>query len=877
MSIEDTSESRKLSKRSAFHLKHERELRGWTQSYVAEQVGTTQINVSRWENGITAPSPYFRQQLSELFGKSIQELGLISESSEEHTTDAIVVTDAPTSHERSSPLPLWYVPYRRNPFFTGRDEILAHLHTALKKGKTASLTQAQAISGLGGIGKTQIAIEYAYRYHEDYQATFCVNASTNDTLNNDFKTLATLLNLPERNDRKQNIVVQAVKYWLTTHTHWLLILDNIDNLETIAKFLPEYGSGEVLLTTRLQAFGTIAQGIEVKTMEQQEGMTFLLRRIKAIAPDEFFMAATSDIQAQAAGVVVELDALPLALDQAGAYIEETRCGLSQYLHRYSTRHKELLLRRGRFPMNHPDSVATTWSLSFQQVKQQSEAAAELLCLLAFLDPNSIPEEILTLGAGELGPILNTIISDPVELDQIIELLLCYSLIQRDATGKSLSIHRLVQVILKDSMDWDTQRLWAGRAIRAVNCAFPDVELQNELQSRERCQQCLPHVEICMSYLKDYSLAFPEAARLLNEAASYLIVHGRYSYAEQMLLNALSLRSSIESSDLDIAHTLNNLGVLYLKQSRHQEAKSLLEKAMTIRQPILGEKHPAVAETLSNLATWYYDQGNYKQAEPFYLQAISMLENMAEIDYALVTQSYYSLAKLYHSQEKYHQAQNLLEKALTIQEQNFGDTYPLIASTLTMLAKVHQGQKEFAQAERMGMRALMLRETISGPNHPHVATILNTLVELYHIQERYNEATPLIARSLKIHEQSFGPNHPHMAYSLSNHARNCIFTGDYMEAEISYKKALAIREHNLGFNHPRTASTYVHLAQLYVTMERFEEAEMFYHNALSIREHTFEPDHPAVTHLLEQYACLLRKLRRVNEARQIEARIPKTEK
>ena len=323
MHPEGSSDSRKLSKQ--VYLKHERELRGLTQSQVAEHIGTTQINVSRWENGNTLPSPYYRQQLSDFFGKSIQELGLLHENNEEH--EKATVPDTSTSNISQaaiSSLPIWHVPYRRNPFFTGREDTLAHLHAVLKSTKTASLTQAQAISGLGGIGKSQIAIEYAYRYREDYKAIICINASTLDTLRNDYKTLATVLHLPEHDDPEQDIVVRAVKQWFTMYTDWLLIFDNVDDLDMIAKFLPDYGVGEVLLTTRLQALGTIAQSVEVKTMEQEEGITFLLRRIKAIAPEDSFIEATSDIQAEAAKIVEELDGLPLALDQAGAYIEETR-------------------------------------------------------------------------------------------------------------------------------------------------------------------------------------------------------------------------------------------------------------------------------------------------------------------------------------------------------------------------------------------------------------------------------------------------------------------------------------------------------------------------------------------------------------------------
>lgn len=871
---EDISESKQPSKESASRLKHERELRGWTQSYVAERVGTNQIAVSRWETGNNAPSPYFRQQLSELFGKSIQELGLIHTYGEYHIANATDVQVTSTSHELSSSFSLWYIPYRRNPFFTGREEILVHLHNALQKSKTASLTQAQAINGLGGIGKTQIAIEYAYRYREDYQAIFCINASTNDTLNNDFKTLAMLLHLPEHDEQEQDIIIRAVKHWLTTHSHWLLILDNVDNLDIIATFLPEYGVGDVMLTTRLQALGTIAQSIEVETMSQEEGVTFLLRRIKAIAPDESFEMATSDVQAQARGIVAELDALPLALDQAGAYIEETRCGLSHYLHRYSTRRKELLLRRGKFPINHPDSVGNTCLLSFQQVKQESEAAAELLSLLAFLDPDSIPEEILTLGAAELGSVLSAAASDPVELDHIIEPLLRYSLIQRDATGKSLSIHRLVQVILKENMDWNTQRLWAERAIRAINRAFPDVELH----TWTRCQQCLPHVETCLPYIKEYELAFPEAARLFNEAASYLTIQGRYYSAEALLLVAIEIRQRITGTDnLDTARTLNDLGVAYLKQGRYQEAESLLQQALTIRQRVSGEKHPAVAETLSHLANSYYDQGDYTKAESLYSQALNILENRSDIHPSLVAQIYYRLAKLYYSQEIYRQAQDLLAKALDIRKQSLGESHPTVASTLTMLAKVYQKQNEFGQAERTSMRALLIRESISGPNHPHIATILNNMVEMYHIQGRYDEAVPLITRALSIHEQSLGSNHPHMAYSLSNQAENAFAREDYIQAESAYKKALAIREQQLGYDHPRTASTYYHIAQLYIAVERFEEAEVFCCKARFIRERTFGSNHPTVIDMLKQHADILRKLNREGEAQELKAQISKAEK
>src|SRR5256884_10005556 len=129
MDSEDTTKAKRIDRKAAVRLKQERERRAWTQSEVAERIGTTQINVSRWENGVTTPGPYYRQRLGELFGKSIQQLGFIPESSKDRNEEVASFSDTPDSPTSTPPLPIWNVPHRRNPFFTGREEILAHLYT----------------------------------------------------------------------------------------------------------------------------------------------------------------------------------------------------------------------------------------------------------------------------------------------------------------------------------------------------------------------------------------------------------------------------------------------------------------------------------------------------------------------------------------------------------------------------------------------------------------------------------------------------------------------------------------------------------------------------------------------------------------------------
>ncbi len=202
---------------------------------------------------------------------------------------------------------------RRNPFFTGREYLITHLHDYLHATKATTLTQAQAISGLGGIGKTQIAIEYAYRCRDDYRAVLWARAATRDTLIADFQAIAAMLDLPEQKVADQSMVIAAVKRWLISHSGWLLILDNADDVEMASDFLPLGGDGHILLTTRAQAVGSIANSIEVEKMESAEGMLLLLRRARILVSDGLLNQATEADRERAKAIFVALDGLPLLL------------------------------------------------------------------------------------------------------------------------------------------------------------------------------------------------------------------------------------------------------------------------------------------------------------------------------------------------------------------------------------------------------------------------------------------------------------------------------------------------------------------------------------------------------------------------------------
>src|SRR5579884_3554604 len=332
-------------------LRKARAEQGWTQKDLARELGTTDVNVSRWEKNKTSPSAYYQRKLSELFGKTPAELGLVS---------------PPSSDDRIVDIPI-----AQSPYFTGREKLLETLNKRLSTTRVAALTQAQALYGLGGIGKTQTAAEYAFRYSHEYTHVFWVLAASSDTLIADFVKLANSLKLPEKDSQHQHQIVNAVKRWLATHEGWLMILDNADDLPQARQFLPANHKGFVLYTTRAQASGGIAASIEVQQLNQQDGSLLLLHCAKLLEIEDTLDQAQPQDRAAAERIVKEVEGLPLAIVQAGAYIEETGCSLQDYLSIYAVNRKALLEHRSELLLGYPGTVATTWTLSLSRSKRRA--------------------------------------------------------------------------------------------------------------------------------------------------------------------------------------------------------------------------------------------------------------------------------------------------------------------------------------------------------------------------------------------------------------------------------------------------------------------------------------------------------------------------
>ncbi len=703
---------------------------------------------------------------------------------------AMLLSASQTQQQSDVPNPsqkIFTIPFAQNPYFTGREDILNQLHNALNNNKTAALTQA--IAGLGGIGKTQTAVEYAYRHQDDYSHIFWLRAEKRENLNSDLAALATPLNLPVKDVQEQPRIVEAVKEWLDDHTGWLLILDNADDLQMAKDFIPSRSKGHIILTTRAQVVGRLAQKVEIEKMDLEEGARFLLHRANFIDADALLDTVSPDDVAQAKEIVQVLDGLPLALEQAAAYIEENECGLTGYLQRYQTQRNFLLQYRGDFISEHPEPVATTWKLSFQRVEEANAAAADLLRLCAFLAPDAIPEEIITEGADELRPDLQAVASDEVKLDAAIKELRKYSLLKRDPDGHVLHIHGLVQAVLKDEMDEEIQRQWAELAMRAVNSAFPDAEYK----TWPECERLLPHARMCVELTEQWDMMSAEAAEFLNHIAVYLWQRAQFTEAEPLYKKALLLRENLFGLEhLDVASSLNNLATVYEEQGKYSQAEQLFRQALVIREQLLGPEHPTVATSLNNLARLYLKQDKYYQAEQLLHRVPAIYEKAFGLEHRWVATSLTNLATLYRKQGRYSQAESLFEQALAILEKVLEPEHPDVAISLNNLATIYRAQGKYSQVEPLLKRAVAIKEKALGLYHPSLANSLTNLADFYSYQRRYAEAESLYQRALAIREKVFGPQHPDVATILEKYVKLLKKTNREDEATKLLERARAIR-------------------------------------------------------------------------------------
>lgn len=766
-------------------LRQERDRRGWSRAELAAKINAGESSVYRWEEKGDKPHAPVLQALVDLFGKPVEGWGKS----------------------------IWRVPYMHNAYFTGRERVLTYLHArlggpALSKPERlpVAVSQARAISGLGGIGKTQTAVEYAHRFEHEYDLVVLVHASSREVLVAELAGLAPLLGLPTYAETDQNRLAEAVKRWLETRKKqvWLLIFDNVEDILLVKEFLPEKGNGAVLLTTRLQAVGKYIHKVELGTLALEEGIQFFQKRLGAGEEPERKVLSVSEREA-AEQLYSLLGGLPLALEQAAAYIEEEACSLAEYVLLYQQQRSALLDRRSRIDQDdYPYSVATTWAISFRRVEQANPDAVALLRLLAFLHPDAIPEETL-----------QAVVEDPQRLQEAVKLLQEYSLVQHQQAARMLTIHRLVQAVIQDGLKETERHDWRVQAVLAVNAAFPTSEQDNW----EQCERLLSHALLVAEYIEEQEIVSEEAGRLLHETAAYLRNRARYMEAEPLFQRALQIREQLWGPvHPTVAVSLNGLALLRLDMGKYEHVEPLLQRALQIREQ--WPDPPAVAASLTGLGIMFTYQGQYEQAESFYLRAIQAYEQQPES--SETANPHNNLASLYHYQRRYAEAEPLYIRALHLYTRYLTANHPRRAYVLSNLGTLYKDMGRYADAEPLLQQSLHISEQRLGLEHHGVAYPLSNLSALYVCQGKYAEAEPLYQRALRIFEQ-LGSEHPDLAGILHDGAQLREAQGNHEEARTLYARVLIIREQELGAQDARTRETRQRLIGVLYLLGQHEEA------------------------------------------------------
>jgi tetratricopeptide (TPR) repeat protein len=800
--------------------------------------------------------------------------------------------------------PLYHIPYRRSVFFTDRDEILSTIVSSFSAAQ-ASQPIVLALKGLGGMGKTEVALAYSYLHASAYQVILWLDASSRDHLSMDVRAQADKLSLPEEERTDESRLFDAFKRWLQEHENWLLVLDQIDDMTLVNLVVPLQGRGHVLLTTRMQATGAHVSPISIEQMASKESITFFLHRAGLLPKEAALVQAAPAAVQDANTLVQEMDGLPLALDQAGAYLQETGCGLATYLTLYRRQRTALLGQRGRFADSHPDSVMITFRLTFEQVTQKRAENLDLLRLLAFLYPDSIPDQLLLQGAPELNGPLQALGAQPLVFYQALADLLNFSLVHRRTDTGTLRINRIVQAILIDDLPAEQRYQWAEQVVRMVNCVFPEVPFD----TWDACEIYRSQAQHCAARISKYQLTLKEGALLLQRLGLYCYQRGCYAEAETYLTQALQLHEHHQWADaLQAARALQSLALLYHRQARYQEAEALHLHALEMREQTFGPDHAETAESLHNLADLYlsqdqyqraeqsyrhvlalderlpgsedpetaktlnnlglacYKQGKYAEAEEAYQRALSIYEHIPGYsDHRDLTYTLNSLGTLYEKLGNYQRAGELYQRAFAIREQVLGDKHPDTARSLNKLADIYEVQGNYQQAEEFYRRALAICEHAPRPEYLDIALFLNNLAFLESQQGRYQQAEPLYQRALTIYKQMLGEEHSVVASVLNNLGQLYRNMKDEKQAEALLRRALAIREHVLGPTHPDTAQSMANLADLLTDQQAYEEAEPLYQQALVIRLQALGPAHPDVALTREKYAILLERTNRSEEA------------
>ena len=701
--------------------------------------------------------------------------------------------------------------------FTGREEALTTLHGLLMQARRpAAITQA-AVHGLGGIGKTTLAAEYAHRHAREYAGVWWAPAETRPGLLASLAALAARLEPRLTAEADQERAARAGLARLArSAVPYLLVYDNVEMPEVLRDLVPS-GGARVILTTRWADWSGRAEELELAVLGPEAAVELLQKR-----------AGRAD-RSGATRLAEALGCLPLALDHAGAYCRLT--GLS--FDAYRTKIDRLIAYTPKGVVS-PRSVGATFSLALQEAVAGCPAAEVLLGLCAHLAPERIP---LDLIAGE--------ITDEEERAEALMALTAVSLIEHtelDGGEAAVTVHRLVQAAMRARLAerGETKEI-IERVIRRLADAFPE-HAYRQLSVWPRCAVLLPHVLGLREQLAP-GPGSPELGRLYHATGMYLHLRGTYGTAEQLYKEAVMISDEVHGREHpDVALAIGTLAHLYRETGRYIEAEPLLQEALAINERTLGHEHAEVALCFGRLARLYTDTARYAEAEPLFGEALAIGEKVLGREHPTMAIFICNLAVLYRETGRYAEAEPLYKEAIAIGEKTLGREHPDVAIWLNNLALLYFDTGRYAEAEPLFKEAIARYQKTLGPERG-AGAVKGNLARLYTDTCRYEAAEPLFKEALVTLERTRGREHPIVASQLGNLARLYTVTGRHAEAEPLLKEAIAIYDRTLGHDHPVTARGLQNFAALLLATGRNAEALQHANAALAIRERVLGTSHP----------------------------------
>ncbi|AHH99013.1 FxSxx-COOH system tetratricopeptide repeat protein [Kutzneria albida] len=607
---------------------------------------------------------------------------------------------------RGRPAPATYRLPPRNTNFTGRDATLRELRQRLTSVNDIAM---QVVHGLGGVGKTQLAVEYAYRYRSKYRFVAFVDAEHPDLVASQFASLARELGLTEVSAEQ---VIPWVYGTLLDRRPWLIIFDNGERPGTLAHALPSgdlVRNGHVIVTTRVSGWSSKAGVIDLDVFTRQESVELLIRRVPGMT------TVVADRIAE------QLGDLPLALEQAAGYMDYNHTAPQEYLALLRSRLEDMIAR-GELADRPAVVVATLWQLSVRRLETEQPQAVRLLELCALLAPEPIPLELFTSSPDTLIEAA----ADPLAWDMTVGALAGLGLARR--ADSSLVLHRLVQAAIRAAMPHEVHTDARVRLCHALLAAVPH-DIHGDPDARPRWQELLAHV---LAVTKDDPPAecAAETAVLLRLASAFLLQIGDRAVALPLCERALAIDESLAGRDAEVGFDLITLAQIHRELDAPEKARPLAERALCLHESCLPADSPAIATDLATLARILRLLGDHGAALP------------------------------------------LAERALQIDQAAYGPDDPYVSFDLVALAGVHLDLGDHATAVPLISRALRIREASYAPDHLYIGYALLLKAQALH-ELNDPTAVDLARRGAQILHTQLGRTHPKTdeAFALVNRFLN----------------------------------------------------------------------------------------------------------